>query len=38
MHHRHYPEFIKMSPGMFALLFGILLTLLLLLVLTEKAM
>lgn len=37
MLHRHHPEMFKLSPGMFALLFGILLTLLLLLVLTEKA-
>ena len=37
MHHRPDPILFKMSPGMFAILFGLLLTLLLLLVLTEKA-
>lgn len=37
MHRRPDPVLFKMSPGMFTLLFGLLLTLLLLLVLTEKA-
>ena len=34
---RHDPVLFKMSPGMFALFFGLLLTLLLLVVLAEKA-
>ncbi len=37
MLHRPSPALFKMSPGMFAVLFGLLLTLLLLLILTEKA-
>ncbi len=37
MFRRHTPVLMKMSPGMFAVLFGLLLTLLILLVLTEKA-
>ncbi len=37
MHRRHDPFLFKMSPNMFTVLFGLLLTLLLLLVLTDKA-
>lgn len=37
MHHRHHPEIFKLSPGTFSLIFGLLLTLLLLLLLAEKA-
>lgn len=34
---RHAPALFKLSPGMFALLFAILMSLLLLLIFTEKA-
>jgi hypothetical protein len=37
MHRRPDPFLFKMSPGMFAVMFGLLLTLLVLLLLTEKA-
>lgn len=37
MHHRHHPATLKLSPATFSLIFGLLLTLLLLLVLAEKA-
>jgi hypothetical protein len=37
VHHRPDPVLFKMSPAMFALIFGILLTLLVLLLLTEQA-
>ncbi len=37
MHRRPDPVLFKMSPSMFTILFGLLLTLLLLLVLTDKA-
>ena len=37
MHRRPDPVLFKMSTGMFAVMFGILLTLLVLLLLTEKA-
>jgi Flp pilus assembly protein TadG len=37
MLHRHAPALLKLSPGTFAILFGLLMTLLLLLIFTEKA-